>query len=436
MTTLFSGKTLSALSLFGVMLISFSVASSAHAAAHCWSNVICSFPDGSSLEKQTSEGKRPNGKNFNYPFSNSEWTECRDYTNAYALSLDLEQVARDRNTCGTVECSSKYWLGTRPTREAEIRSVQVECLPSEENTQSQYSTKLICGTQAQDSSNNELVAPGLYKTVVNVHNPHDVAVDFRRKVALGGPANDGTISVFEFGQIGPDGVQYFDCAYMRRLSGIGFPNLLDGFFVLEAEEPLDVAAYYSGHAIQGDGGLRAIDVEQIAERAIPAKDWLCQSNLNINLGQPANWAIDTGGNAVAVTNPVWTGGTNANRSWMSYLANATSVARPYNYNLQFCSCSSQGGQLAANVKSDNNSTGVLNMNASLPVNVLNTANCDTDNNAGNFSGAEAACPMNSNFVGTGTGTLTITTQDLGAVTGVSVVGNITLPWGYLGACQP
>jgi len=112
-----------------VVAAALASAPAVEAAAHCFCKVQCSFPNASNFNDTPNWPTRPNGNNFNWPHSNKEWDECKDYCRNYVYGLDLQAIAKERNSCGTVECTSSYWLGERPERAGEHRQVQVECLP-------------------------------------------------------------------------------------------------------------------------------------------------------------------------------------------------------------------------------------------------------------------------------------------------------------------
>jgi hypothetical protein len=126
----------------------------------------------------------------------------------------------------------------------------------------QYAAKLVCGVSKEFVP----VANGHYATTINIHNPGKEA-KFRYKLAVADPAKDGKIHPFRDGQIGPDGAQYFDCRVIRGIFNVGGSALLDGFFVIESEAPLDVVAVYTTNDFDGKG-VPAIDVERVFERKI------------------------------------------------------------------------------------------------------------------------------------------------------------------------
>jgi hypothetical protein len=127
----------------------------------------------------------------------------------------------------------------------------------------QYAAKFICGTSEKFTP----VANGQYTTVVNIHNPGRAKQNFKYKFAEARPGKDGKIFDFADDTIGPDGAQYFDCQLIRKKYGIPGPAILDGFFVIESGEPLDVIAVYTTNDFDGKN-VPAIDVERVFERKI------------------------------------------------------------------------------------------------------------------------------------------------------------------------
>ncbi len=394
-----------------------------HADAHCWAKVLCNFPGGSTFTNTQS------WSNGSWPFSATEWATCRTNCNNYLFGLDLQAMAQERNVCGTVECTAIHWLGSRPERACEGRRVEVPCPPpggsgSDNQTDSQYAAKFVCGTAAT----HPLVEDGDYKTTINVHNPLYQTVPFRYKAALAGIQIDGPISGFVFSKIGPDAVQAFDCQIIRKLLG-GPPGLLDGFFVIQSGSPFDVTGYYTAARAKST----AIEVEHVAARSVPSRDPLCQTNLTINLADAKNWQKNDGNPAVPVTglSTAW----DATRPWMSYTNDGTVGDGDFTYQLDFCSCSTGKVQVTGNVKSDNSSHGELNTTsvANLPQQTVLFTIADP----GNFGPSNppisiSGTPVN---VAAGSGNIVITVHNEGDPSGVSITGSLNLGDGHLGACR-
>ena len=136
----------------------------------------------------------------------------------------------------------------------------------------EYAAKLICGVQ-RDPRDRRL-APGLYATEINVHNPHPREVRFRKKLALTYPPAEqrpGAVLPISEDGLGPDEALAVDCVDLeRRLFPNGFPTpYITGFVVIESEASLDVTAVYTTAAVDGHGrpsGHPSIDVEPVRER--------------------------------------------------------------------------------------------------------------------------------------------------------------------------
>jgi hypothetical protein len=405
--------------------------------ANCWANVICSFPGGSTY---TNTQSWPNGS---WPFSAREWSECRDNCNGYIAGLDLQGMAKERNVCGTVECSATYWLGARPARaDCGPRRVQVACTGPDpaQNTDSQYAAKFVCGPAAT----NPLVEDGDYKTTINVHNPQYQPVGFRYKAALAGIAADGSVSSFVTDTIGPDAVQGFDCDVIRKLLGGSPPPLIDGFLVFQSNSPLDVTGYYTATRPAQNG--TAIHIEKYPARAVPAYDPLCKKDTKIDLADVKNWQTSAANLAVTVSPAQLSWDTG--RSWMSYQADANppnNVNTNFTYQLDFCSCVSAPAQgppnvrVSGDVKSDNAANGELNItlsNSPQTIPIFDTGTPSFPNGNGNFFAGDLAVPiLKSISMDAGSGNILITVHNISLVTGVSVIGSLNLTEGHVGACR-
>ena len=128
----------------------------------------------------------------------------------------------------------------------------------------QYAVKFLCtanipGTSQTTSS----VLPGVYTTVINIHNPNDVTVRFRKKISLPGP---GQVSNFIGAGLKPDESAKVDCEEITSKFGFTFIHGAEGFLVIESPRSLDVVAVYT--AGQVGGGVESLAVEQIRERVI------------------------------------------------------------------------------------------------------------------------------------------------------------------------
>lgn len=138
-----------------------------------------------------------------------------------------------------------------------------EC-PMKEGTEYrfQYAAKLLCTANIPGTSQTTpSVLPGVYQTAVNIHNPHEESVRWRRKITqplLG-------ISQFIEAELKPDEAVRVDCDQL--VSDFGpFLHGAEGFVVIESSQSLDVTAVYT--AGKRGGEVESIAVEQIKERKL------------------------------------------------------------------------------------------------------------------------------------------------------------------------
>lgn len=127
----------------------------------------------------------------------------------------------------------------------------------------QYAAKFLCtanvpGTSQTTSS----LLPGVYQTVVNIHNPGRETAKVQIKIAVAG----GPISKFKKSKLEPDQVVKVDCGDIAGF-GIQAVHGVEGFLVIESNLSLDVIAVYT--AGKRGGEVESIDVEQVRERQLP-----------------------------------------------------------------------------------------------------------------------------------------------------------------------
>ena len=409
------------------------------AAANCHCEVQCSFPGGGSPFSNTeSWSTRADGKKFYWPFGNPDWNDCQNKCSNYVTGLNLEAMAVQRQVCGTVECNSIYWPGgeKKHKRDGISRRIQVACPPKgtgpkENENDSQYSAKFVCGSAPVD---NRFVEPGNYKTTINVHNPSEKTVDFRRKVALAALQRDGTISKFVYGKIEPDAVQAFDCDDFWTLAGVAPPSLIDGFLVIESNIPLDVTGYYTSTDARVTTTVApAIHVEKIAARTIPPRGAFCREDspteTRIDLADVQNWVVtppppSNSNQAVTVTTPAGVG-LDPSRPWMSSdSTGAGGRLGNFIYQLDFCACSKSKVTVSGTVRTDDGADATLF--------VPNTTHIFTVAGPGTPA---FQFPTTSVDADQGTGNIVILVQNLTGPTGVSLIGSLTLADGYIGACR-
>jgi Concanavalin A-like lectin/glucanases superfamily len=109
-----------------------------------------------------------------------------------------------------------------------------------ESTIFQYAAKFVCG-----KSPGRIVAPGVYYTAVNVHNPLYTAIRLRVKVAVALPGlKPGHVSPFRDAKLGPDEALEIDCPDIQTLAETK-EEFIKGFVVIESNVELDVVAVYT-----------------------------------------------------------------------------------------------------------------------------------------------------------------------------------------------
>jgi hypothetical protein len=127
----------------------------------------------------------------------------------------------------------------------------------------EYAAKILCGVNKSSSG---MIAHGTYETVVNIHNPYVEAQTIKFKVAVAGEAKDGTISSFGTTTIKSDAAQFYGCTEFHKISGVPSGTIIDGFFVVQSPQPLDVVAVYTTNDPAAGTGVPAIAVERVFER--------------------------------------------------------------------------------------------------------------------------------------------------------------------------
>ena len=129
----------------------------------------------------------------------------------------------------------------------------------------QYAVKFVCGkspTQGQP----QVVATGNYFTAINVHNPVNDTVKFRKKIAVALPNEKaGKVSGFFDIALKADEALEIDCgdiyAHMQM-----HPTFLKGFVVIQSKSELDVVAVYT--AAGASGQVETVDVESVQPRRV------------------------------------------------------------------------------------------------------------------------------------------------------------------------
>ena len=102
-----------------------------------------------------------------------------------------------------------------------------------------YAVKFVCG-----KPDAPVVAPGLYFTAVNVHNPSGRPITFKKRISVVLPSEKaGPVSQFFTARLAPDELLEIDCPdILKHARARGF---LKGFVVIEAPSELDIVTVYT-----------------------------------------------------------------------------------------------------------------------------------------------------------------------------------------------
>jgi hypothetical protein len=131
----------------------------------------------------------------------------------------------------------------------------------EEPKSFEYAVKFVCG-----KSDGGVVAPGTYFTAINVHNPNDRGIAFRKKFAVAFPGEKpGPISRFYDAKLGPDQAFEIDCPDILRKAQAKEP-FLKGFAVIQTGLELDIVAVYT--AAGATGRVETMELERVAPRIV------------------------------------------------------------------------------------------------------------------------------------------------------------------------
>ena len=130
---------------------------------------------------------------------------------------------------------------------------------AQEPTGFEYVVKFVCG-----EGDARVVAKGQYYTAINVHNPNDGVLVFKKKFAIALPSEKaGKVSKFFDAKLGPDEAFEIDCPdIFKHTETRGF---VKGFAVIQSERELDVVAVYT--AAGASGAVETMDVEHVKGRS-------------------------------------------------------------------------------------------------------------------------------------------------------------------------
>ena len=196
------------------------------------------------------------------------------------------------------------------TRIASFRNPECGAEPPEERMAFEYAAKLVCGLQ-RDPRGMRLVR-GFYGTAVNIHNPSDEPVAFRKKLALTFPPEEqkpGKIIPIARDRLGPDEALEVDCEDVLKEAFDGqFPTpYIKGFVVVQSSERLDVTAVYTAAGLDREGeitSVASIDVERILGRGREEEQCRGPDLIIRDIGRPS---VDCpGGSGTCVTTVEYT----------------------------------------------------------------------------------------------------------------------------------
>jgi hypothetical protein len=140
-------------------------------------------------------------------------------------------------------------------------------------TEYQYAAKVVCSLRFphQDGT----LAKGVYRTIVNIHNPTRKRFAIAAKVALatefGSDPGPFSVTPFKKAELQADGATELNCfdiaGYFCPINGVCVDfAFLEGFVVIKSPEPLDVVGVYT--ARHSDGEVETMDVDAVRERQI------------------------------------------------------------------------------------------------------------------------------------------------------------------------
>jgi hypothetical protein len=141
-------------------------------------------------------------------------------------------------------------------------------------TSYQYAVKSVC-TLFGDIGFGDAMAPGRYRTLINIHNPTEKKIEVARKFALAGkpgdPLGSFSVSPYKAFTLGSDQAVAYNCLdianFFCPINGICVDfTAIDGFLVINSAEELDVVAVYSGNPKGGE--VSTLDTETVAARKI------------------------------------------------------------------------------------------------------------------------------------------------------------------------
>jgi len=125
----------------------------------------------------------------------------------------------------------------------------------------EYAVKVVLG-----QSDGSVVAPGEYWTAVNVHNPGNTWIRFKKKIAIALPGEKaGPVSRFFIAKLGPDEALEIDRDDIFQHAHYD-QKFLKGFVVIQSPVELDVVAVYT--AAGKDKHVQTFHTERVSPRRL------------------------------------------------------------------------------------------------------------------------------------------------------------------------
>jgi hypothetical protein len=142
----------------------------------------------------------------------------------------------------------------------------------------QYAAKFLCTADLPGTSiRDQTVLPGMYRTIISIHNPQNRTVQLRKKIALTflpGQEQPGQVSKFIQQRLQADEAIQVDCTEIPTEFGIQFVDTgVQGFLVVESTLSLDVnAVHIAGKNGDQGGEVESIAVDEVRERLLKKND--------------------------------------------------------------------------------------------------------------------------------------------------------------------
>lgn len=127
-----------------------------------------------------------------------------------------------------------------------------------------YSAKFVCGkTDGGGKAFN--AAPGLYYTMINVHNPSmELKASIRKRFSVALPdEKPGKVSDFFSMTLPPANSMQIDCGNIWSHLGLPVGTFVDGFVEIRSTIEIDVVGVYTA---AGNAGVSTIHMERVPKR--------------------------------------------------------------------------------------------------------------------------------------------------------------------------